>query len=311
MDSTVSIIVPCYNKGAYVASAIESALAQTHTCEVIVVDDGSTDGSLNEIKGFDRRVRWVTGPNRGGCAARNTGVDMSSGNYLQFLDADDILPPEKIARQLAALMDAPEGAVAICPWSFLHDNGCIDPPDPRAHWRSYDTGLALLLDLWLLGGLFPTHPWLVPRALALESGQWNTDLAADQDGEYFGRILVRAGPALFCADTSVQYRHPPEGAVSRDKSRRACESRMQAFETVAERILDVQDDRTARRACLSRIRKTAYALRDFEDMVAQAAAWERRLSVVDLSPSLPPVARLLIGLLGIRRGLAARSLLKS
>jgi len=236
---------------------------------------------------------------------------MSSGNYLQFLDADDILPPEKIARQLAALMDAPEGAVAICPWSFLHDNGCIDPPDPRAHWRSYDTGLALLLDLWLLGGLFPTHTWLVPRALALESGQWNTDLAADQDGEYFGRILVRAGPALFCADTSVQYRHPPEGAVSRDKSRRACESRMQAFETVAERILDVQDDRTARRACLSRIRKTAYALRDFEDMVAQAAAWERRLSVVDLSPSLPPVARLLIGLLGIRRGLAARSLLKS
>jgi hypothetical protein len=81
--------------------------------------------------------------------------------------------------------------------------------------------------------------------------------------------------------------------------------------TVAELILDVRDDRTARRACLSRIRKTAYALRDFEDMVAQAAAWERRLSVVDLSPSLPPVARLLIGLLGIRRGLAARSLLKS
>jgi len=71
MDSTVSIIVPCYNKGAYVASAIESALAQTHTCEVIVVDDGSTDGSLNEIKGFDRRVHWDGSQSRRLCGAQH------------------------------------------------------------------------------------------------------------------------------------------------------------------------------------------------------------------------------------------------
>ena len=86
---------------------------------------------------------------------------------------------------------------------------------------------------------------------------------------------------------------------------------MQAFELVAESLLALRSDRAARRACLSRIRKTAYALRDFDDMVARAAAWETRLRVFDLSPSLPPVARWLIGLLGIRRGLAARALLKS
>ena len=307
----VSVIIPCYNKCAYVAAAIESVLAQSHPCEVIVIDDGSTDGSLDEVRRFDGRVTWTTGPNRGGCAARNTGVEMSSGTYLQFLDADDILPPDKIARQLAALREAPEGSVALCPWRFLHDDGRIDAPAPRLYWKSYGTGIELLLDIWLFGGFFPTNPWLVPRALALASGPWNTALTADQDGEYFGRILALSGPALFCADADVLYRSPPEGAVSRNISHRAGASRMHAFEVVANRILERRTDYAARRACLSRVRKTAYALRKFDDIVAEAAAWEKRLSVFDFSPSLPPAARGLIGLLGVRRGLKVRALLKA
>jgi len=310
MQPTVSIIVPCYNKRAYVAAAIDSALAQTHPCEVIVVDDGSNDGSLDEVRRFDGRVTWVTGPNQGGCAARNRGVEISSGAYLQFLDADDILPPDKITRQLAALSKAPEGSVAFGPWRLLHDDGRTNPPDPRSYWKNFATGIDLLVDMWLFGGFFPMHSWLVPRALALASGPWNTSLAADQDGEYFGRILTHSGPALFCADAEVLYRSPPEGSVSRNMSRRAGASRMLAFEVVAERILAQRDDRKARRACMSRIRKTAYALRNFEDIVETAALWERRLALFDLSPSLPPIARSLIGLLGIKRGLKARALLK-
>ncbi len=311
MKPTVSIIIPCYNKRAYVAAALESALAQTQPCEVIVVDDGSNDGSLDEVRRFDGRVTWVTGPNRGGCAARNRGVEISSGAYLQFLDADDILPPDKIARQLAALSKAPEGSIAFGPWRVLHDDGRTNFPDPRSYWKNFGTGIDLLVDMWLFGGFFPPHQWLVPRALAAASGGWNTSLAADQDGEYFGRILTLSGSALFCADAEVLYRSPPEGSVSRNMSHRAGASRMLAFEVVADRIVACRVDRTARRACLSRIRKIAYALRNFDDIVAQAAAWEMRLSLFDLSPSLPPVTRLLVGFLGIRRGLKARALFKS
>jgi glycosyltransferase involved in cell wall biosynthesis len=102
-------VIPCWNGAAYVGRAISSALRQTHTdCEVIVVDDGSTDGSLQVIRAFGDRVRWKSGPNRGGCAARNAGLEMASGEFVQFLDADDWLHPEKVAKQLAHAGDDPE-----------------------------------------------------------------------------------------------------------------------------------------------------------------------------------------------------------
>lgn len=88
----VSIIIPCYNAEAYVAEAIQSALDQTYpNCEVIVIDDGSTDGSLKVIQSFGTRIRWHTGPNRGGCVARNLGLEMAQGEWIQFHDADDIM----------------------------------------------------------------------------------------------------------------------------------------------------------------------------------------------------------------------------
>lgn len=311
VNQSVSIIIPCYNKRAYVAATIESALAQTHPCEVIIVDDGSTDGSLDEIKQYDGQVRWITGPNRGGCAARNTGIEMATGDYLQFLDADDILPPEKVATQLARLKEAPDDAIAVSGWSYLQDDGTIAPPDHRCFWKDYPNGIDLLLDMWLDGGFFSPHPWLVPRALALKTGPWNIELAADQDGEYFGRLLLHAGPVLFCDGASVLYRHPPEGAVSRDKSRRAAESRMRALDILADQILSRRNDHAALIACFSRVCKVAYALRDEPGVMDWATTWERRLGVRAVSPSLPPLTRWLVSLLGVKSGLQVRFWLKS
>ncbi|MEO8675752.1 MAG: glycosyltransferase [Casimicrobiaceae bacterium] len=102
----VSVIIPCFNGASYVAAAIESALNQSYRDrEVIVVDDGSTDRSLMIIQGFGDRVRWVTGPNCGGSFARNTGLDLAKGDLIQFLDADDVLHPDKLASQVPLLSD--------------------------------------------------------------------------------------------------------------------------------------------------------------------------------------------------------------
>ena len=103
-DPLVSIIIPCYNAESYVADAIGSALAQTYQrVEVIAVDDGSTDGTAEVLRSLGSAIRWETRPNRGGCAARNRGLQLARGDLIQFLDADDLLHPNKLELQVAEL----------------------------------------------------------------------------------------------------------------------------------------------------------------------------------------------------------------
>ncbi|MBK8909688.1 MAG: glycosyltransferase [Rhodospirillales bacterium] len=105
-EPLVSIIIPCWNAEAFVGEAIDSALAQTYrNAEVIVIDDGSTDGSLEVIKSYGDRIRWETGPNRGAPAARNRGLALAAGAYVLFLDADDLLLPPAIQALFAALIE--------------------------------------------------------------------------------------------------------------------------------------------------------------------------------------------------------------
>lgn len=307
---TVSIIIPSYNKRAYVAASIESALAQTHTCEVIVVDDGSTDGSLDVVRRYKDRIILESGDNRGGSAARNRGLELSSGEYVQFLDADDVLPKTKIAKQLERLQGAREADIAFCPWSYFHDNGVIDAPSPRRYWRDHEEGLSLLTEMWYLGGFFPPHAWLVSRKLIERVGEWNEALTGDDDGEFYGRMLAAASAAHYCKNAQVYYRDPPAGSVSRSRSLESARSDWLAFEIVSEEILSRRDDLLTQKACLSRARKKAYAWSQFDEIVENAAAYERKLGVNDYSPSLPLWVRLLIGFLGLKPGLKIRAKLR-
>ena len=100
----VSIIMPLYNKRPYVRRAIESVCAQTFTeWELVVIDDGSTDGSLEEVPHDDPRIRVFQQENRGPSAARNRGVELSNGEFVDFLDADDYYYPLKIGTEMELL----------------------------------------------------------------------------------------------------------------------------------------------------------------------------------------------------------------
>lgn len=234
----VSVIIPCYNAKNHVAEAIESALGQTHSnCEVIVIDDGSTDGSLDVIKRFVDRIRWATGPNRGGCAARNSGLQLAKGEYIQFLDADDRMNADKIEVQLAALENAPPGSIACCPWRYFDERG-VKPTAARRFWRSYPRGIDLLVDMWEDGGFFSPSCWLVPRALLTSIGDWNEQLFCDQDGEYFGRVLLECREVLFVDSTCCWYRTPAPSNVSRGVSRKALRSKAEAIKVVSVGLLE-------------------------------------------------------------------------
>ncbi len=110
----VSVVIPCYNAERYVGGSIQSALDQSfRPHEIIVIDDGSTDDSLSRIKNFGDAVRWETGPNRGACAARNRGLELATGNLIQFLDADDFLHPEKL-KLMVPLVDLRRREIVFC-----------------------------------------------------------------------------------------------------------------------------------------------------------------------------------------------------
>lgn len=118
------MIIPTYNHARFVVQAVESALAQTYApVEIIVVDDGSTDGTVQVLEPFVGRVQLVQQANAGVAAARNHGFRLAQGKYLTFLDADDLFLPEKLARDVTLLEAEPAPGVAYCSWRYVTEDG--------------------------------------------------------------------------------------------------------------------------------------------------------------------------------------------
>jgi len=118
--SLVSVIIPVYNGERYLAEAIESVLAQTYRpIEIVVVDDGSTDGSAEVAKGFHDNIRYVFQPNSGSPAARNTGLRMANGNVISFIDADDLWSNNKLSLQLKHLDNNSSAEIVLGHLQFL------------------------------------------------------------------------------------------------------------------------------------------------------------------------------------------------
>ena len=115
----VSIIVPCYNAERFLIETLESAFSQTYpSTEVVAIDDGSTDRTAEIIRSYGNRVRAEFGPNRGASAARNRGTALARGEFIQYLDADDLLLPEAIERRVNVLQ-ATGADVAYSDWEKL------------------------------------------------------------------------------------------------------------------------------------------------------------------------------------------------
>ena len=214
MMPLVSILIPCYNAERWVAQAIESALRQTWPeKEVIIVDDGSTDGSLAIIRGFGDRVRFETGPNRGGNVARNRLLELANGGWLQYLDADDWLLPEKVAQQIEFLEEHP-------------DTDIVYGPGTQEYWSEKETRRELLPipktdDLWVLlarWSLPQTGAPLWRRKALLEVGGWKPDQSCCQEYELYLRLLMAGKKWSFCPRNGAVYRHWSEQTISkRDK----------------------------------------------------------------------------------------------
>jgi glycosyltransferase involved in cell wall biosynthesis len=209
MKGLVSILIPCHNSERWVAQTVESALAQTWAeKEVIVVDDGSTDGSLEVIRSFGDRIRCETGPNRGGNAARNRLLGLARGEWLQYLDADDYLLPDKVARQMEFLAVHPSTDVVFGPVILEHwtETGVhreeLPIPEPHDPW--------VLLARWYLP---QTGACLWRRRAILDAGGWKIDQPACQEHELYLRLLMDEKSFTYCEYAGAIYRQWGEHTV--------------------------------------------------------------------------------------------------
>lgn len=110
----ISCIIPVYNGERYLREAIDSILAQTYRpLEIIVVDDGSTDGTADVAASYGARLDYVRQSNAGPAAARNRGLSLAQGEFVAFLDADDLWHPEKLACQMARFQARPELSICV------------------------------------------------------------------------------------------------------------------------------------------------------------------------------------------------------
>jgi glycosyltransferase involved in cell wall biosynthesis len=216
MRPLVSILIPAYNAEQWIADTLRSAIGQTWAPkEIIVVDDESTDRTLAIARQFEsEEVRVVAHKHQGAAATRNKALSLARGEYIQYLDADDLMASDKIARQLETLGQSSNKRTLLSgSWGeFVY----------RYH-RTKFVPTALWCDLrpvdWLirkmqLGVFMQTATWLVSRELAEAAGPWDTNLLGDDDGEYFCRVLLASNGVRFVPESKVYYRKSGVGCLS-------------------------------------------------------------------------------------------------
>lgn len=277
MTPLVSILVPCYNAERWVDAAIESALGQRGvTCEVIAVDDGSTDGTAARLDRFrDRGVLVLRQANSGASAARNRALEHARGDFVQYLDADDMLDADKIARQLERLSREPRGVIASAAWArFTAGIGdAVFTPEPV--WKDL-TPADFLVTCAMQELMFPPIAWLIPRAVCDAAGPWDTTLSMNDDGEYMSRVLAASAGIAFCADAQVYYRSGNPLSYGSRTSRTAADSELRAWDRIVATLRTLEDTpRVATAAATGYQRIAARYLIDFPDVAADAEGRER------------------------------------
>ncbi|UXP32945.1 glycosyltransferase family 2 protein [Reichenbachiella agarivorans] len=208
MPELVSIIMPVYNAEKYVAEAIESVLAQSHTnWELLVINDGSTDRSAEIIQRYDDpRIHFVTQANQGVSAARNVGLKLMTGDYFCFLDGDDRMTTEGLSSRLAVFEGEPalsfvDGAVTYFDqYGIIKNKGYV----PTFHGLVFDR--LLRLD----NSCFFGNTWMIKRTELVY--QFDTDMTHSEDLWFY--IQLAKGKSYHCTNQVIlEYRQSNTSAM--------------------------------------------------------------------------------------------------
>jgi glycosyltransferase involved in cell wall biosynthesis len=253
MNPLVSILIPAYNAEDSIADTLRSAMDQTwQRKEIIVVDDGSTDGTVEVVKLIaTKQVTVVSTANQGLSAAVNHAYSLSHGDYIQELDADDLIAPDKIERQLAALRETDSNRILLSsPWAHFYYRTSAAQFIRNSLWQD------LSPVEWLLRKMgenlhMQNATWLVSREIAEAAGPWDASLQYDQDGEYFTRVLLASEGTRFVPEGRVFYRVNDGNRISFiGKSEKKKKSLLRSLKLHIQYIRSLEDSDRVRKACV-------------------------------------------------------------
>lgn len=230
----------------------------------------------------------------------NAALANARGEFIQYLDADDILGPDKIELQLRRVADARD-CVAASEWARFHNRIDEAEFEPDDNWRDM-APVDWLVSAWRDGGgmLFPAM-WLIPRPVIDQAGPWREDLTLNNDGEYFCRIVLASAGILFCAGARAYYRSGLTGSVSGMKSNAGWVSQRKSLEACERYLLEREDSDRTRRVVAFLWQRFAHASYPYApDIGNDAERRARRLHPAALLPQGGPMFRQVMRIAGWR-----------
>jgi len=244
----VSIIVPVYNAEKYLRECIESAISQTwNNKEIIIIDDCSSDNSLEIAMSYESQSIRVyrNDKNSGQCAASNVGILKSRGQFIKFLDADDILDKNFINECFGETINN----------TIMYFSGCSHFKTPfflkntiPYPFHDWDTMQPIDFLLNPISNMRQGGRWLIPKRIIDEGGLWNESLNLINDYEYFTRLCLVAKKVKFIPEAVLYYRHT-ENSLSGSRSERSFRSAIRAIDLATGYLLDKESSNRVKNYC--------------------------------------------------------------
>jgi glycosyltransferase involved in cell wall biosynthesis len=290
MQPLVSVLIPAHNSANWIGQTIQSVLTQTWSnLEIIIVDDGSTDQTFTIAQTFiSDRVQVITQPNRGAAAARNHALHQAQGDYIQFLDADDLLAPDKIEQQIKLLQASPPHCIASGAWARFYQHPREAAFTLDALWQHL-APVDWLIAAWQENLMMHPAAWLAPRSIVDAAGEWDESLSLNDDGEYFCRVVLASQGVQFCGRAKSFYRSGISGSLSDRKSDTAYKSAYRAIELCTQHLLQVESTSRTQTACSLLFQRFIYETYPAVAALQQAAEHQvQALGGWTLAPSGSP-----------------------
>jgi glycosyltransferase involved in cell wall biosynthesis len=217
-DPLVSVIIPVYNRESLIGETLDSVLTQTYqNWECIVVDDGSSDNSKGVVQQYsakDSRIKLFERPSYhkpGGNGARNFGLEVSKGEFIQWLDSDDLLHPQKIEYNLSKLGDRDKYVICFSQYYRFMDSLDKLLIGSTINFQDYKNPMDYIKQYCLKGNGICSCSLFVNREIIKLSGGWDESVLKNQDGEFIMRIIINATELIFDDVSIAYYRMNPLG----------------------------------------------------------------------------------------------------